>query len=232
LALSLTIFDLLCKINPQKDHPILFKNFAMLIQLVRPLVRTQIQMLTRTPSVNTKLVGMVAQWLGYLGVQAEVTQLSPQGNQIQVKLKVGKPEQCTEDEWRQILANLHQDEEPDGISAEASPYDGMTNAQKNKVHRLLACVLRASTDAFAEEWPNMRFQLTAMGMDEAMLYGIESATRVSMPMDLLIEDLEPEVASFALAKAINIALLDRQITDAEDNALSTLLTALKQQTQP
>ncbi len=79
----------------------------MLIQLVRPLVRTQIQMLTRSPSANARLVSMVSQWLGYLGVQAEVTHLNTQGNRIQVALKVGKPEQCTEDEWRQILENLN-----------------------------------------------------------------------------------------------------------------------------
>ena len=204
----------------------------MLIQLVRPLVRTQVQMLTRTPAASAKLVGMVSQWLGYLGVHAEVTQLKTQGNRIQLALKVGKPEQCTEAEWRQILTNLEQGKEPDSTRSEANSYNAMTDAQKNQVHRLLACVLRASSDTFTEDWQTIRPQLAAMDMDESMLYGIEAASRVSMPMDLLIKDLEPEVASYALSKAISIALLDRHITEAEDDALNTLLAALKQKTLP
>ena len=51
--------------------------------------------------------------------------------------------------------------------------------------------------------------------------------RVPMPMDLLVSDLEPEVAAFALSKAISIALLDQQINEAEDTALKTLLRALQ-----
>jgi len=201
----------------------------MLIQLVRPLVRTQIQMLTKTPSANTKLVGMVSQWLGYLGVQAEVTQLQTQGNRIQVSLQVGKPEQCTEDEWRKILANLEQEAQLQATKPATSIYDGMSPTQQNQVCRLLACVLRASSQDFSKEWGSLRPQLETLGMDESMLGGIEAAARVSVPMDLLVQDLEPEVASFALSKAINIALLDRQITQAEDDALNTLLRALKQQ---
>ncbi|MEO1295835.1 MAG: hypothetical protein AAFW75_08520, partial [Cyanobacteria bacterium J06636_16] len=63
----------------------------MLHQLVRPLVRSQVQMLAQTPSAGTKLVNMVSQWLGYLGVQAEVTHLKTEGDRIQVSLRVGKP---------------------------------------------------------------------------------------------------------------------------------------------
>jgi hypothetical protein len=204
----------------------------MLIQLVRPLVRSQIQMLTRTPEANAKLVGMVSQWLGYLGVQAQVTQLKTEGNHIQVSLQVGKPEQCTEDEWRHILANLEQAGDLEGAEAGPVPYASMTPPQRSQVHRLLACVLRASGDDFMGEWHDLQPQLVAMGMDVTMLQGIEAAAKVSMPMDLLIEDLEPEVAAFALSKAINIALLDRHITPAEDDALSTLLSALKQESKP
>ena len=47
-------------------------------------------------------------------------------------------------------------------------------------------------------------------------------------MELLVTDLEPEVAAFALSKAISIALLDQQINEAEDTALRALLNALQQ----
>jgi hypothetical protein len=202
---------------------------VMLIQLVRPLVRTQIQMLTKTPAANSKLVGMVSQWLGYLGVHAEVTRLHTQGDRIQLSLQVGKPEQCTEDEWRKILTNLQQ-AEGQGEEAKAMAYNSMSPSQKNKVCRLLACVLQASSDDFSHNWVQLKPQLLAMGLDATMVAGIESAARVPMPMELLIENLEPEVASFALSKAINIALLDQHITQAEDDALNVLLNALKQKT--
>ncbi|MEM9002427.1 MAG: hypothetical protein AAGE59_02755, partial [Cyanobacteria bacterium P01_F01_bin.86] len=89
----------------------------MLHQLVRPLVRSQVQMLAQTPSANVKLVGKVSQWLAYLGVHAEVTQLKTEGDRIQVSLRVGKPEQCTEPEWRQILMNLNQNDNSHGVGA-------------------------------------------------------------------------------------------------------------------
>jgi hypothetical protein len=138
-------------------------------------------------------------------------------------------EQCTEDEWRKILANLEQEAQLEATEPATSIYDDMSPTQQNQVCRLLACVLRASNQDFSKEWGRLRPQLETIGMDESMLGGIEAAARVSMPMDLLVQDLEPEVASFALSKAINIALLDRQITQAEDDALNTLLRALKQQ---
>ena len=138
----------------------------MLHQLVRPLVRSQVQMLAQTPSAGKKLVGMVSQWLAYLGVQAEVIQLKTEGDRIQVSLCVGKPEQCTEAEWRQILTNLGQG--ADGISPVLT-YAAMTKAQKGKVHRLLACVLRAASDGSAEDWDGLRSQLMAIGLDESMM---------------------------------------------------------------
>jgi hypothetical protein len=65
-----------------------------------------------------------------------------------------------------------------------------------------------------------------MGMEESMLVGIQSALKVPMPMELLVEQLEPEVAAFVLSKAINMALLDHQISQAEDTALKALLNAV------
>lgn len=200
----------------------------MLVQLVRPLVRSQVQMLSQTPSAGTKLVGMVSQWLGYLGIHAEVTHLHTDGDRIQVSLRVGKPEQCSEPEWRQILANLHQGSHGNGIDSTLT-YASLSQSQQNQVHRLLACVLQAGNDNLVASWDHLRPQLLAMGFNDAMLQGIQSATKVSMPMALLVEGLDPEVATFALSKAISIALIDQQINRAEDDVLKTLLDAIQQQ---
>jgi hypothetical protein len=197
----------------------------MLVQLVRPLVRTQVQMLTQAQSASSRLVGMVSQWLGYLGIHAEVTQLQTTGNRIQVSLCVGKPEQCTEAEWQQILANLNRDRDP-AIESDALTYTAMTPAQQSKVQRLLASILHASGQDPLADWTALRPRLLAMGMEESMLMGVQSALKAPMPMELLVEQLEPEVAAFVLSKAINIALLDQQISQAEDTALKALLSAV------
>lgn len=199
----------------------------MLTQLVRPLVRSQVQMLAQTPSASAKLVGMVSQWLGYLGVHAEVTYLKTEGDRIQVSLRVSKPEQCTQAEWQQILTNLTRHE---GVGSEDSAltYKAMTSDQRSKVHRLLACVLRAANDNLVEEWVSLRSQLVALDLDESMLLEIQAAMRVPMSIDRLVTNLEPEVAAFTLSKAISIALMDQQINEAEDTALKALLNALQQ----
>ncbi|MGF1568437.1 MAG: hypothetical protein ACFCVD_10275 [Nodosilinea sp.] len=197
----------------------------MLVQLVRPLVRTQVQMLSQAQSASGKLVSMVSQWLGYLGIQAEVTQLQTLGNRIQVSLCVGKPEQCTEAEWQKILTNLDQGHGSDTDDVILT-YTAMNAAQQSKVHRLLASILQAGGANPLDDWASLRLRLATFGMEDAMLRGIQSALKAPMPMELLVEQLEPDVAAFVLSKAINIALLDRQINPAEDTALKTLLSAL------
>ncbi|WP_035986340.1 hypothetical protein [Leptolyngbya sp. KIOST-1] len=197
----------------------------MLVQLVRPLVRTQVQMLTQAQSASGKLVGMVSQWLGYLGIHAEVTQLHTAGDRIQVSLCVGKPEQCTQSEWQQILNNLNQDTST-AVEADTLIYTTMSPAQQSKVQRLLATILHASGQDPLADWNSLRPRLTAMGMEEAMVVGIHSALKAPMPMEFLVEQLEPEVAAFVLSRAIHIALLDQQISQAEDTALKALLNAV------
>lgn len=200
----------------------------MLVQLVRPLVRSQILMLTRTPAADSKLSGMVAQWLSYLGVHAEVTQLSANGEVIEVALKVARPEQCNEAEWQQILNNLTRQAGAPNAEAASLTYAALTPAQQRKVQRLLACVLQASREDLTDSWPTIKPQLLALGLPEALLTELQAAVRVATPMELLVQNLEPEVAAFALSKAIAIALMDKHINQAEDDALKTLLTALQQ----
>jgi len=200
----------------------------MLVQLVRPLVRSQIQVLANTEAAGTKLVRMVAQWLSYLGVHAEVTHLQTEGDRITVSLRVGKPEQCHEDEWQQILSNLTHGSAAAGAQSILT-YATMSSEQRSKVHRLLAYVLRVSMEDPIDRWEDLHPQLTAIGLEASMLPEIRSAMRVEIPIELLVKDLDPEVAAYALSKAISIALLDKQINQAEDDALNALLHALERE---
>lgn len=200
----------------------------MLAQLVRPLVRTQIQLLAQTQSASAKLVSMISQWLGYLGVRAEVNQLRTNNGKIQLSLTVSRPEQCTEDEWRQILSNISQNHGTQGKSKELT-YAQMTGSQQSKVHRLLAHVIQAGSPDTAQSWDEVYPHLAEMGLDATMLLGIQSAMKVPTNLDLLLEGLDTEVAAFVLSRAISVALLDRQINPAEDSALKALYEVLQHQ---
>ncbi|MGD1855801.1 MAG: hypothetical protein ACFB2W_16295 [Leptolyngbyaceae cyanobacterium] len=198
----------------------------MLDRLVRPLVRTQVQVLAKTPSAHTRLMGMVSQWLGYLGVQADVTHLKTNQGRIQIALAVGKPEQCTENEWSKILENIEQNNDAAGSEAELT-YQDLSKEQKSKVHRLLAGVIQAGNKDAAESWDTLQPQLIGVGMNQVMLANIRSAMKVPTMMDSLLKDLEPEVAAYVLSKAISIALIDKEINQEEDNALKAIYEAIE-----
>lgn len=198
----------------------------MLAQLVRPLVRTQIQILAGTKAASGKLVGTISRWLGYLGVQAEVKQLQVAGDRIQVSLSVARPEQCSEDEWRQILANLNATAGEKAMTGELT-YGAMTDSQRRKASRLLAHVIQAGSDGGdGGRWETLQPELAALGMEADLLQGIRVALKVPQQIDPLLEDLDPEVAAFVLSRAIGIALLDRKIVADEDSALTRLYGAL------
>lgn len=198
----------------------------MLDRLVRPLVRTQIKLLTQTQSASTRLMGMVSEWLGHLGVNANVTHLNTEQGKIRISLEVGKPEQCSEREWTKILENIEQDRgTANGIEL---TYAGMSADQQSKVHRLLASVIQAGDKNAAQSWDSsLHSTLATMGMNEEMLANIRSALKVPAILDSLLEDLEPEVAAFVLSKAISIALIDREINQDEDDVLKSIYSALE-----
>ncbi|MEL6229188.1 MAG: hypothetical protein AAFR24_04700 [Cyanobacteria bacterium J06627_3] len=202
----------------------------MLDRLVRPLVRTQIQLLAQTQSANTRLMGMVSQWLGYLGVNADVTHLKTEQGRIQISLAVGKPEQCTENEWSKILTNIEQNSDESDAETELT-YVEMTQGQKSKVHRLLASVIQAGNKNAVQSWDSLYPQLATMGMNKSMLENIRSAMKVPAMLDALLEDLEPEVAAYVLSKAITIALIDREINQDEDTVLKSIYGALETKTR-
>lgn len=201
----------------------------MLSQLVRPMVRTQIQLLAKSNATRSTLVTTIAHWLGFLGVQAKVQQVDAVSNKIQVSLTVGKPDACNDHDWEKILENLSLSGTKDSPSM-TNP-DQMSAQQKSKFYRLLAYVLQVGyPDQEMPDWDDLKPQIQILGFQEDDLAGIRAALKVPQDIDRLMENLDPDVAAIALSKAVNLALLDRQVNPTEDQALSLLLNAMKQST--
>ncbi|MGF1513724.1 MAG: hypothetical protein ACFB5Z_08525 [Elainellaceae cyanobacterium] len=198
----------------------------MLTQIVRPLVRTQIQTLANSKAAGNKLGTTISRWLGYLGVQAEVRQLQAEGNRIQVSLSVKKPEQCSEDEWKRILENLNTLESDYSTGVELT-YQTMDASQQRKASRLLAHIIQVGNPDALQEWDVLQAQLSSLPMDAELLKNIQSALKVPQILESLLEGLEPDVATFVLSRAIVIALIDRKITVGEDSALKSIYSALE-----
>ena len=195
----------------------------MLSQIVRPMVRTQLRLLANSRATRSTLITTIAQWLGFLGVQAKVTHLNTDANQIQLTLKVGKPEACDTNDWQQILQNLQQGEL--AIDAQAAPT--LNPQQERKLQRLLAYVVQIGDPNKPVDWEYLYPQLQSLGFAEEMLLGIKAATKIPQTLEQLVEGLDPDVAAIALSKAVGIALLDRQVNPMEDRVLATLLEAMK-----
>jgi hypothetical protein len=196
----------------------------MLSQIVRPMVRTQIRLLANSQATRSTLVSTIAQWLGFLGVRAQVTQIDAVSNQISVSLTVGKPEACDTHDWQQILQNLNQSRTEEVVPA---PQVQMTPQQQSKLQRLMAYLIQVGS-VEQPDWEKIYPQLQTLGFEESTLLGIRSALKVPQSLDHLMEGLDSDVAAIALPKAVSIALLDRQVNPSEDKALSTLLEAMKQ----
>lgn len=196
----------------------------MLSQIVRPMVRTQIRLLANSQATYSTLVTTIAQWLGFLGVQANVTQLQTHADRIQLSLTVGKPEACDDSDWAKILCNL--DRNGSAIVSDAHP--SLSPQQERKLQRLLAYVIQVGNPDSPVEWEGLEPQLQSLGFDPSMLIGIRSALKVPQSLDHLTEGLDADVAAIALSKAVGIALLDRQVNAGEDRALSALLEVMKQ----
>jgi len=197
----------------------------MLDKLVRPLVRTQIQILVNSKAAGSQLVTTIARWLSYLGVHAEVRQLQAEGKRIRVALSVGKPDQCSEQEWAQILDSLDTAELAQPGAVELT-YQTMSDAQKRKASRLLAHIIQVGNPNALQEWNRLRSQLLGLGLESDTLDNIRVALKVPQFLDSLLRDLDPEVAAFVLSRAIGIALIDQRITPDEDSALKRIYKAI------
>lgn len=197
----------------------------MLSQIVRPMVRTQLRLLANSQATRSTLVTTIAQWLGFLGVQAKVTQLGASSDQIQLSLTVGKPEACDEHDWEKILQNLEKSKlHPDPNQPPAAP---LNPQQERKLQRLLAYMVQVGNPTSPANWDSLSFQLQGLGFEEEMLMGIKAALKIPQSLEQLMEGLDADVAAIALSKAVGIALLDREVNSNEDKALTALLEAMK-----
>ena len=197
----------------------------MLSQIVRPMVHTQIRLLASCEATRSTLIKTVAQWLGFLGVQAQVTYLDAGADQkIRICLTVGKPEACDEHDWQQIVYKLNKNASNTEVSQITPP---ITPKQESKLQRLLAYVIQVGDPDQPVHWDAIAPQLQALGMNESMLLGIKSALKVPQSLNQLMEGIDPDLAAIALPQAVSIALLDRQVNSHEDDALTALLKVMK-----
>ena len=196
----------------------------MLSQIVRPMVNTQIRLLAKSKATKITLIKTIGKWLGFLGVEASVTQLDTAGNKIQVSITVNQPDNSDDSDWQKILDNLSQDpNETTEITVERSsiPLD-----QQTKYQRILAYAIQMSNQNHPVDWSKASPQLQQLGLDESMMLGVKSALKVPQSIDRLVKDLDADVAAVALSQTVSIALLDREINSGEYQALSTLLDAM------
>lgn len=204
----------------------------MLSQIVRPLVQTQIRLLANSQATKTTLVDTIARWLGYLGVQAKVTQLSPNAERIHVCLTVAKPDSCDAKDWRQILENLQSSEIHFGrshskIDSSANGnYSHMNDGQQLQLSRLLAYLIQVGIPDDKIDWREIETQLSPLKLDQSILISIKSALKVPQSPELL-KKLDPDVAASVFPIAVRIAWLDQEINSHENNALIALLAAMK-----
>lgn len=203
---------------------------AMLTQIVRPMVRTQLRLLASSQSTRATLVNTIAQWLGFLGVEARVIEIDAASDKIQVSLVVGKPDACDSKDWEQILKNLEESERANG--AEPAEPIVLTAQQQSKLQRLLAYIIQAGSPDAKVVWDDVLPQLRNLGYEEEMLLGIRSALKIPQSLEVLTDGLDADLAAIALPKAVSLSMLDRRVTASEDRALSALLEAMKQPLQP
>lgn len=197
----------------------------MLSQIVRPMVHTQIRLLASCEATRSTLIKTVAQWLGFLGVQAQVTHLDAGADQkIRISLTVGKPEACDQQDWQQIVYKLNKNASDTEVSKITPP---ITPKQESKLQRLLAYVIQVGDPDKPVHWEAIAPQLQALGMNESMLLGIKSALKVPQSLNQLMEGIDPDLAAIALPQAVSIVLLDRQVNVHEDDALTALLKVMK-----
>ncbi|WP_413162475.1 hypothetical protein ACL6C3_25925 [Capilliphycus salinus ALCB114379] len=200
----------------------------MLTEIVRPLVRTQIRLLANSTSTRQTLVQMIGRWLSYLGVEAQVIQLESNCDQIQVALRVKKPQSCDGTDWQKIIDHIGNDGNiASNDSSNGLTYDKIPAKQQVKLQRLLAYMIQVEQPDSEMDWDRVLPLLESLELDPELVLGIRSALKIPQSLDLLVEGLEPDVAAIALEKAVGIALLDRRVNPEEDRALSILLEAMK-----
>jgi hypothetical protein len=196
----------------------------MLTQIVKPMVRTQLRLLANCQATRATLISTICQWLGFLGVQAEVQQLNTTAGQIQVSLTVGKPEACDPQDWQHLLSKLKFDAQPAVLPMTQS---SVTSQQQQTLIQLFAYLLQAGQPNGQLHWDGLQPKLRTLNFDDELITGIESTLQSPQSLDKLMEELDADIAAIALPKAVSLALMDQQVNDSENQVLNTLLHLTK-----
>ncbi len=196
----------------------------MLSPILRPMVNTQIKLLAKSAATRSTLVNIIAKWLGFLGVQAQVTHLDTVGEKIQVSLTVSQPEASADEDWQNIVQNLKSsDSTTEELELKGSK---IPPQQESKYQRILAYAIQISNQDGSVDWSDVYPKLKLMGIEESMLVGIKSALKVPQNIDRLVKSLDADVAAIALSQVANIALFDQQVTLEESRVLQTLIETM------
>lgn len=195
----------------------------MLSQIVRPLVNPQVRLLAKSKATRVTLIKTISRWLGFLGVEAKVTQLNTVGNKLQVSLVVGKPDTANDEDWQKIMHNISSKTQDTELNHNpvAIPLE-----QQTKYQRILAYAIQMGEPDSPPDWEEVYSHLQELGLEESMLLGIKSALKVPQSIDRLVKDLDADVAAIALFQTATIAMRDRQINNQEYQTLHALLEAM------
>ncbi len=194
----------------------------MLSHIVRPLVQTQLRLLANSQETQATLIETIVEWLGYLGIHAQINSLNSEADKILVSLSVSKPEDCNSHDWQKILNKLRLDEK---CNQKLDDFEQMELAEQLQMVRLLAYLIQIGQPEQRVSWEMVKPQLSSLELDESLLAGIRSALKIPQSIEL-IEKLNPDVAARAFPLAVKIAWLDRQVNSQESQALSALLKVM------
>ncbi len=198
----------------------------MLTSIVRPMVKAQIKLLAQTQATKITLVKIIARWLGFLGVSAQVTHLDTVEGKIQVSLTVSQPEASDNQDWYRIIENIKSSKMPqEGLESEVFQIPAQ---QQNKYQRLLAYAIQINHQEGIVHWESIYPKLKLLGIEESVIGGIKTALKVPQDIERLVKDLDAEVAALALSQTASIALFDQHVNPEEYRVLQTLIEVMSQ----
>ena len=198
----------------------------MLTSIVRPMVKAQIKLLAQTQATKITLVKIIARWLGFLGVSAQVTHLDTVEGKIQVSLTVSQPEASDNQDWYRIIENIKSSKMPqEGLEPEVFQIPAQ---QQNKYQRLLAYAIQINHQEGVVHWESIYPKLQLLGIEESVIGGIKTALKVPQDIERLVKHLDAEVAALALSQTACIALFDQHVNPEEYRVLQTLIKVMSQ----
>ena len=198
----------------------------MLTSIVRPMVKAQIKLLAQTQATKITLVKIIAKWLEFLGVSAQVTHLDTVEGKIQVSLIVSQPEASEHQDWQRIIENIKSSKTPQ--SELESEVLQIPTEQQSKYQRLLAYAIQINHTEGIVHWESIYPKLKLLGIEESVIGGIKTALKVPQDIERLVKDLDAEVAAIALSQTATIALFDQHVNPEEYRVLQTLIEVMSQ----